>query len=109
MTALCGAGLARLPVWPGLEPVQHSLAANVEPVGVGLGGLAVSLVVTGLRVQTRRRYLRGSLVIAAIAVVWFSLPTVSDRRAAVLLGFVAFTLFVSVDPYRRAVQPHPVG
>jgi hypothetical protein len=31
--------------------------------------------------------------------------TVSDRRAAVLIGLVAFTLFVFVDPYHRAVPP----
>jgi hypothetical protein len=140
LSALCGAGLARSPVLQGLEPVQHSLAANLVPVGVALGGLAVSLVARGLHTQTRRRYLRGSLVIAAIAVgwyavatlaagegpfrlgdlfalslavvagyaitgVWLSLSTISDRRAAVLLGLVAFTLFVSVDPYHREVQP----
>ncbi len=70
--------------------------------------LAVALIAPG-----ESHYRLGWLYVAFVVVsaatatygVWFATPGLSDRRVALLLAAVALAVFLSIDPYHRAVQP----
>ena len=70
--------------------------------------LAVALVAPG-ESHIRLGWIYVAFVAASAAIamytVWYALPGLSDRRAALLLAAVALAVFLSIDPYHRAVQP----
>ena len=41
----------------------------------------------------------------ALAGLWRALPSLTDRRTALLIGTIVLAAFLAIDPYHRAVQP----
>ena len=75
--------------------------------------LAALLVVVALVAPGEGHVRLGSLYLLLVATVsayalswlWRVLPSLTDRRAALLVGAIALATFLAIDPYHRAVQP----
>ena len=116
--------------WSSLDPVEASIverwlplaALLVAAVAIGstlrsnpllplitlVGLLAVAVAAPGESHIRLGWIFLGFVAISALLLgrsVWLALDTLSDRRAALILAAVALAVFLSIDPYHRAVQP----
>jgi hypothetical protein len=90
------------------EPRRRSLVLASSQYLVLAVMLAVALIAPG-ESHVRLGWFFVAFVTASAAAatysVWFATPGLSDRRVALLLAAVALAVFLSIDPYHRAVQP----
>jgi len=101
-TALAGAAVLAVLIpprgWIGELAISAvavaAVAVAVIAPGEGPLRLGILLLVLGVTIGAR-----------AIADLHRRLDVVGDARAALLLGIIALAVFVSLDPYHRAVQP----
>ncbi|HEY8758419.1 MAG TPA: hypothetical protein VIN74_07970 [Candidatus Limnocylindria bacterium] len=116
--------------WSSLDPVEASIverwlplaALLVAAVAIGstlrsnpllplitlVGLLAVAVAAPGESHIRLGWIFLGFVAISALLLgrsVWLALDALSDRRAALILAAVALAVFLSLDPYHRAVQP----
>jgi hypothetical protein len=91
--------------WIGADRPRWSLAL---PLAVLAALLAVALVAPGeSHIRLGWLYL-GFVAVSAIVLgrsLWLALAGLSARRAALILAAIALAVFLSIDPYHRAVQP----
>ena len=87
---------------------RRSAVVAAAPYVVFVAMLAVALVAPGeshVRLGWIYIVFVAAFSAAALYRVWPSLPGLNDRRAALLLAAIALAVFLSIDPYHRAVQP----